>query len=164
MGPPVHSGGSGGVVGAHLYVVEACLTLREAGLPGKDPGQGHILAHIPPKEGAYREKVQLLSGQVSHDGRTRHLLPPRLGLVVPHDEVIVEQLHGNAEQQGLPGNPPVKGKHRIAQRTEGHQHRNTGNLVVDHLVVHQDPQGVHVDLAVQCQHAGKVVVIEPGVR
>ena len=76
----------------------------------------------------------------------------------------MEQFPGNAEQQNLPGHPPVEGEHGVAQGTEGHEDGDTGDFVVGHLVVHQHPQRVHVDLAVQSQHTDHIVAFQPGVR
>jgi hypothetical protein len=87
------------------------------------------------------EEGQLAPCEAAHDGLAGGLLPPRLGLSVVHHQVAVAQLAGRAEVEQGAIERALEDERRVAERTEGHHHRDTAKGIVHDLVPGQDGSG-----------------------
>ena len=104
-----------------------------------------------PRHQGGRNEVQLGTRQVADDGLSGDLLPPGLGLPVPHDEVAVAHLAAGAEVQHPSAHPPVEDDSRVAEGAVGDCDGHAAHLVVDYLVPYEDGQGVGPGVPVYLQ-------------
>ncbi len=93
---------------------------------------------LAPAEHLRVHGLQRRPGQLADEPRAGELLPPRLGLAIPHNQIGVAELAGRPEGQRATIHPAVERERRVAQRAEGHHERPTPEHVVDDLVPHED--------------------------
>ncbi len=73
-------------------------------------------------------------GQRADDGLADRLLPPAFGLAVIHDHVRIAQLARDPKRQHPCFGAAVEGDTGIAERTEGHGHRDPAHRVIHDLM------------------------------
>ena len=97
---------------------------------------------LRPRDHVRREEGQLLAGELPDYRLTGELLPPGLGLAVPHYKVAVTQVARGAEVVDDSLEPPVEDDGGVAQGTEGYRHGYPGHDVVHDLVPDEYLEGI----------------------
>ena len=117
---------------------------------------------MPPGDDGGGDEVESLAGEFSDDGLAGELLPPGLGLPIPHDEVEVAQVACGAEVVDRAIEGPVEDDGGVAEGAVGDGDGDAGDDVVDDFVPNEEPEGVGASVVVDLEIEDGFGVHEPG--
>ena len=113
---------------------------------------------LAPSHNRRRNNLQPLARKLARYRLAADLLPPRLRLPIPHQQIAKPQIARNPEIQRPPVQLPSERNRAIAQRAIGNRHGDAAHNIVHNLMPHHNRQRIRPRLPLNLYRHHRIVV------